>query len=187
MASVDDALLCTHVALLRGINVGGNNIIPMRALQACLHKQGFAGVRTYIQSGNVLFASRKATPAALEKKMEAAIAGAFRCTIAVVVCPAKQIKKVIEQAPAGFGSDAEVRYNVLFCKRPLTSRRALASLSPKPGVDDAIAGEGVVYVATQKSRATQSALPRIMGTPIYRLLTIRNWNTTLKLSQLLLA
>jgi uncharacterized protein (DUF1697 family) len=173
------------VALLRGINVGGNNIIPMKALAACLVKERFDEVRTYIQSGNVLFASRKATAPELEKRMEKAVAATFGCTIAVVVCPAKQMKNVIERAPEKFGSDAAVRYNVLFCKRPMTSRRALALLSPKPGVDEAAAGDGVLYVSTLRSKATRSSLPRIIGTPAYRLLTIRNWNTTLKLAQLM--
>lgn len=182
---MNDALRCTHAALLRGINVGGNNLIPMRALQDCLTKQRFEGVRTYIQSGNVLFASRKVTAAALEVQMEMAIARAFGCSIAVVVCSARQLRGVVEDAPTGFGDDADVRYNVLFCKRPMTPRRVLEVLRPKPGVDEATAGAGVVYVTTLKSKATQSALPRFIGTPVYRLVTIRNWNTTTKLDALL--
>jgi len=175
----------THVALLRGINVGGNNIIPMRALAACLTEDGLDQVRTYIQSGNVLFTSGKASTPVLERRIEKAVTATFGCTVAVVVRSAKQMRGIVEDAPRGFGGDAAMRYNVLFCKRPLRTSRALAELNPKKGVDEADAGDGVLYVATVRSQATRSALPRIIGSPVYRLLTIRNWNTTQKLAELL--
>ncbi len=182
---MNDVIRCTHVALLRGINVGGNNLISMRALQACLTKQRFEGVRTYIQSGNVLFASRKATAVELEKRLEQAIERTFGCSTAVVVYSARQMRAIVEGAPAGFGHDDGVRYNVLFCKRPMTPKGVLDALRPKPDVDEATVGAGVVYAATLKSKATQSSLPRFIGTPAYRLVTIRNWNTTQKLDALM--
>ena len=58
-----------YVSLLRGINVGGNNIIKMADLKECFNDMGFANVRTYIQSGNVLFTASESTKA-LERKIE---------------------------------------------------------------------------------------------------------------------
>jgi len=66
----------------------------------------------------------------------------------------------------------------------MTPKGVLQVLRPKPGVDEATAGASVVYVTTLKSKATQSSLPRFIGTPAYRLVTIRNWNTTKNLDAL---
>src|SRR5687767_10937239 len=94
----------THVALVRGINVGGKNIIRMAALQGALGKAGLDDVLTYIQSGNVLFASREPSAATLEARIEAAIARTFPCAPAVVVLNRKQMNDVVAAAPRGFGS-----------------------------------------------------------------------------------
>ncbi len=64
--------------MLRGINVGGNNIIKMADLKACFERMGFSNVSTYIQSGNVIFESTKKDAARLEKKIETSLSEAFR-------------------------------------------------------------------------------------------------------------
>src|SRR5438552_14543588 len=65
--------MARYVALLRGINVGGNNLIKMGALKACFEKQGFGDVATYIASGNVLFSESAAGAAKLAAGIEAAL------------------------------------------------------------------------------------------------------------------
>jgi uncharacterized protein (DUF1697 family) len=175
----------THVALLRGINVGGSNVITMVRLAAVLTDAGLEGVRTCIQSGNVLLSSREPA-AALERRIERALAAHLRGPALAVVCSRRELRAIVDGAPPGFGSDpGAYRSYLLFCKRPLTGKRALASVTPKPGVDESAAGARVVYFATLRARATASALPRIVGTPMYKQLTIRNWNTTVKLLALL--
>ena len=69
--------MTTYVALLRGINVGGKNLIRMPALKACFEENGFEDVATYIQSGNVLFASSETRNAALTDRIEAMLAESF--------------------------------------------------------------------------------------------------------------
>jgi uncharacterized protein (DUF1697 family) len=174
-----------YVALLRGINVGGNNIIKMTALRAHFERHGHAEVRTYIASGNVLFSARQGTKAALVKALEAALSREFSYESRLVILSARELERVIRDAPRGFGTEPKkYRYDVLFVKEPLTPKRALAEVPTKPGVDEAHAGKHALYFRRLIDKASQSQLARVVGLPIYRNLTIRNWNTTLKLAEL---
>ena len=175
-----------YVALLRGINVGGKNIIKMTDLKACFESLGFKDVRTYIQSGNVLFRAAGSDQANLTKRIENALSKAFNYESRVVVRSQKQMKAIVAKAPKGFGSDqATYRYDVIFLKDPLTAAKAMKSVLTKEGVDEAYAGKGVLYFSRLISKATQSHLTRIIGMPVYQSMTIRNWNTTTKLLTLM--
>lgn len=175
-----------YVALLRGINVGGKNLIRMPALKACFEEQGFADVRTYIQSGNVIFGARASEPAALTRAIERALSKKFGYESRVVLRSKREMDAVISRAPRGFGAKPdEYRYDVIFLKEPLTGAEALAAVTPREGVDEAFAGPGVLYFSRYIPRAAQSRLGRIMGSPLYGSMTIRNWNTTSKLAALL--
>ncbi len=170
------------VALLRGINVGGNNIIKMADLKACFEGMRFANVATYIQSGNVLFETSEANGKKLAGKIEKALSSAFDYESRVVLVSHPQLKRVVEKAPRGFGRDAaKFRYDVIFLKEPLTALEAMKSVSVKEGVDTAHAGDGVLYFSRLISKATQSRLNKIIGTPAYQNMTMRNWNTTTQL------
>lgn len=176
----------TFLALLRGINVGGKNVIRMADLRACFERAGFGDVVTYIQSGNVVFSAPVAGAATLADRTEAMLSEAFDYRARVVVRSASQMRAVIDSAPRGFGArPQEFRYDVIFLKEPLSASSAMAVVDPKPGVDRAYAGDGVLYFSRLISRATQSRLSRIVSQPIYKSMTIRNWNTTTKLAQLM--
>lgn len=171
-----------YVALLRGINVGGNNLIKMKALAACFEAQGYANVITYIQSGNVLFDARERTAAKLTGRIEAMLSETFRYQASVVLLTEPQLRRVVEDAPKGFGDDpARYRYDVLYLKPPLTAKAALAGVPVKEGVDQVDAGPGVLYYSRLIEKASQSQLNRVVSMPVYKSMTIRNWNTTKKL------
>jgi uncharacterized protein (DUF1697 family) len=173
------------VALLRGINVGGKNLIKMTALKSCLEEHGFSDVATYIQSGNVVFAAT-GRAAELTKRMERALSSTFGADIAVVVKSHKQLQTIVDDAPKGFGREpATYRYDVLFLKEPLTAKQALAKVPTREGVDEVSAGKGVLYFSRLISKATESKLSRVVSMPIYKSMTIRNWNTTTKLLALI--
>ena len=175
-----------YVALLRGINVGGSNLIRMPALKACFEAQGFADVSTYIQSGNVLFTSDCPNQRQLTCRVENALSKTFEYRSRVVVRSFPEMRGVVEGAPKEFGArPATYRYDVIFLKDPLTVEEALNSLTAKPGVDSIFAGNAVVYWSRLISRASQSHLSRVVGRPEYQNMTIRNWNTTSKLLQLM--
>jgi uncharacterized protein (DUF1697 family) len=175
-----------YVALLRGINVGGNNLIKMTELKSCFEKQGFRDVSTYIQSGNVLFTPGAGARAKLVPKIEAAIEKTFGCKAGVVLRSAKEMRDIVENAPRGFGSQPQkYRYDVLFLKSPLTAAAVLKIAPTKEGVDQAFSGTGVLYFSRLISKATQSKLSRLASMPIYQSITVRNWNTTTKLVRML--
>ena len=178
--------MTTYVALLRGINVGGKNLIRMPALKAAFEAEGFDDVSTYIQSGNVLFGSSEKGSKALTDRIEAMLAEAFDYVPTVVVRSKAQMKAIVESAPKGFGTrPAEYRYDAIFLKEPLTAKAAIKAIRTNPAVDTAHAGTGVLYFSRLIAKATASRLGSIVASPIYPSVTIRNWNTTTKLLSLM--
>jgi uncharacterized protein (DUF1697 family) len=174
-----------YVALLRGINVGGNNLIKMSALKSCFEAHGFEDAKTYIASGNVLFSASDGR-AALVERIEAMLSETFAYPASVVVRSRKQMSEIVEGAPNGFGdSPDEYRYDVIFLKEPLSAATALNTVPAREGVDEVYAGSGVLYYSRLSEKAAQSKLTKVIGMPIYKSMTIRNWNTTTKLLALM--
>jgi len=174
-----------YLALLRGINVGGNNIIKMADLKVSFEKMGFAKVKTYIQSGNVLFET-ECLEQELEAKIEKQLSKDFNYKSTVVIISANVFKDMVRQAPKTFGTQPEkYKYDYIFLKSPLTAKEALTHVSLRDGVDTAKAGSGVLYFSRLTSQLSKSHLSKIIKSPIYSRITIRNWNTTTKLCTLL--
>lgn len=173
------------MALLRGINVGGRNKIPMTELREAFEAVGFRAVSTYIQSGNVLFES-DAPRGSLEDAVEAMLERRFEVPFVVVLRSHQQLRNVIARAPADFGSEPDIYHSdAIFLRAPLTSRQAMRIVELRDGVDQAWPGTGVIYFARLTDRRTQSRMSRIVGTPEYQQMTIRSWTTTTKLLSLL--
>jgi uncharacterized protein (DUF1697 family) len=174
-----------YVALLRGINVGGRNKVPMADLRAAFEEHGFGDVRTYIQSGNVLFTT-SAAARSLEDDIEALLERRYGVPLLVVVRSHAQLRSVITDAPPGFGARPDTFHSdAVFLKAPLTSEQAMQVVTLREGVDEATPGTGVVYFARLSAQRTKSRMSAMMGTPEYRRMTIRNWTTTTKLLALL--
>lgn len=174
-----------YVALIRGINVGGRNKVPMADLRTAFEEKGFASVQTYIQSGNVCFSTDRAT-GALEDDIEALLEARYGVPLVVVVRSHQQLRDVVRRAPEGFGTRPdEYHSDVVFLRSPLTPARAMAVAVRREGVDQAWAGTGVVYFARLSARRTESRMSRMISTPEYQLMTIRSWTTTTKLLALL--
>lgn len=176
-----------YVVLLRGINVGGKNKMPMAALRRGLEVQGFENVATYIQSGNVLLRSgldAQAIGATVEQLLVDNFA-LDSALIRVLVLSEQQLQAVIDGKPAGFGDEPEKYYSDVIFLMGIASDEAMAVFDPRDGVDQIWAGPGVVYSQRLSALRTQSRLNKIIGTPAYQSMTIRNWNTTTKLLALL--
>lgn len=178
--------MAIYVALLRGINVGGKNLIKMPALKECFEADGFEDVITYIQSGNVLFRAT-GSGSALAHRIEKMLAKTFDQYQAwVVVRNHAQMRAVVEKAPKGFGADpGSYLSDVVFLKEPLTASAAVKKVPIREDVDEVFAGRGVLYLTRLKSMATRSRLNRIASLPIYKNMTIRNWNTTTRLLRMM--
>jgi len=175
----------TNIALLRGINVGGNNILKMSDLKTCFENLGFTNVRTYIQSGNVIFDAMQ-KPQELTRIIEAELTKRYKYKARAVVISAKQLKTAVYRAPKNFGKAPDTyRYDVIFLKPPLTAAEALVEIPVKKGVDEVFEGTDVLYFSRLIKKATQSKLSRVVALPIYQEMTIRNWNTTTKVLSLI--
>jgi uncharacterized protein (DUF1697 family) len=175
-----------YLALLRGINVGGRNVIRMSDLKACFEGIGCANVASVIQSGNVIFRYRGTDTARLMNKIERALSARFAYASRVVVLTRAQLARVVERAPAGFGEKpGKYKYDVIFLREPLTATAAMKSVSLRVGVDAVYKGEGVLYFSRLVSKLTQSHLPKIVALKAYQSMTIRNWNTTTRLLALM--
>jgi len=173
-----------YLALLRGINVGGNNIIKMTDLKSCFESMGFSDVATYIQSGNIIFNSDDKNR--LTDKIEKVLSQTFNYDARAVVISYKDLKSIVNKAPEDFGKQSlRYRYDVIFIKEPLTAKTAMKSITTKDGVDKAYAGTKVLYFSRLIERASQSHLAKIITLPIYKNMTIRNWNTTTKILSLM--
>jgi uncharacterized protein (DUF1697 family) len=174
-----------YVALLRGINVGGRNKVAMADLRATFADAGFDDVSTYIASGNVLFTSSRGA-ARLEHDIESLLEERLGMPLVVVVRSQREVGSVVERAPADFLElDGTHHRDVVFLKAPLTPAAATKVMQLRDGVDQAWAGTGVVYFARLSSQLQRSTMSKIVGTPEYRLMTIRSWSTTTKLHSLL--
>ncbi len=114
------------------------------------------------------------------------LAPSFDYEASVVVRSRRQMRATIDGAPAGFGAEPDrYRSDVIFVKPPLTAKAAIAQVLTKEGVDRAWAGTGVLYFERLTARAAQSRLSAIVSMPMYRSVTIRNWNTATQLLRLL--
>jgi uncharacterized protein (DUF1697 family) len=171
-----------YLVLLRGINVGGNNIIKMTDLKTCFESILFTDVITCIQSGNVLFKSDEKDITKLTGTIEKALDRKFNYKSPIIVIPKKLLKEVVEEAPREFGKDPDnFKYDVIFLRENLVPAEIIKKVNPKEGIDKASAGKYVLYFSRLASKASQSRLSKIITFPEYQFMTIRNWNTTTKL------
>ena len=174
-----------YVALLRGINVGGRNMVAMADLREAFEADGYEAVSTYIQSGNVLFES-DAPRRSLEDDIEAMLVRRFGVTLVAVVRSHAQLRNVVDRAPDGFGSEPDTYHSdVIFLKAGLSAQQAMRVVELRQGVDQAWPGTGVLYFARVSERRGQSRMSRIVSTPEYQRMTIRSWKTTTALLSLL--
>ena len=167
-----------YVALLRGLNVGGKNLVRMADLREAVAELGGEDVETYIASGNAVFRA----PRALD--LGPGLSERFGLEIKALVLTAARMQKVVDSAPAGFGGEDRL-CDVIFPIEPVTAAQVFARLDPREGIDEARTAAGVVYSSRLKARASGSRLSKIAGTPEYKQLTIRNWNTTRRLAAML--
>jgi len=176
-----------YLILLRGINVGGRNPVPMARLRTLLEDLGYKDVSTYIASGNVLLRSDK-TPAAVKAEIEAALPMTFDLhseRLDILVLTRDQLHAVIAEKPKGFGEQPETYSSDAIFLIGIDAAEAMQVFDPRPGVDTVWAGNGVIYSQRLSAQRTKSRLGKIVGTPAYKSMTIRNWNTTTKLLELL--
>lgn len=178
-------LALTHVALLRGINVGGKRIVPMKALAAIFEQAGCGAVQTYIQSGNVLFAAGADLARTLAKELPRCTGREFGFEPVVVIRSRKEMADVLKANPfARPGVNAATLHVGFLAERPTAGQ--VASLDPDRSPGDSFSVRGSeIYLHTPngmaRTKLTSAYLDATLGTTC----TVRNWNTVTKLGALL--
>ena len=174
-----------YIALLRGINVGGNNIIKMVDLKACFEQMGFSDLATYIQSGNLAFNANRIDPNKIQISIEQHLSSTFNYHSPMVVLTLEKVVEIVNNTPKEFGAESTLyKYDVLFLKSPVTADVAITNIVWNEGVDNATAGDDVLYFSRLLTGDAKSYLEKIVKLPIYKQMTIRNWNMTTKLVSL---
>jgi uncharacterized protein (DUF1697 family) len=177
----------TYVVLLRGINVGGKNKIPMAELKKCLKDLGYSDVSTYIASGNVILASDK-DPGEIKTKIEEVLPKKFRLDselVKILVLTKKQLQAIVDNKPKGFGEQPTKYYSDVIFLIDIDATDALKVFDPRDGVDKIWPGDGVIYSQRLGAERSKSRLSKIVASPAYQSMTIRSWSTTVKLLSLL--
>jgi uncharacterized protein (DUF1697 family) len=172
-----------YLVLLRGINVGGRNKLPMAALRELLESHGHTEVSTYIASGNVILSSDQSA-AGIKRELEEALPKIFKLDselIAVLVLTRAQLRAVVRDRSKGFGEKPDMYNSDAVFLMGIDTPTAMKVFDPRPGVDQVWPGNGVIYSQRLTAQRTKSRLNRIVGTPAYKSMTIRSWTTTLAL------
>ena len=186
--------MATHVALLRGINLGGKNKVAMADLRALVGELGHTGAATYIQSGNVLFtAPADADCAELAGAMTEAIAARLGVTAPVVVVTREELGQIHAANPFTAEPDPKRVHAVVLSEPPgpeLTAKidAAVAQAAAKDAKDAATVVGRALYLHTPAGYGTSdlsAAVLRIVSSPKAGVTgTARNWATMTKLLEL---
>lgn len=171
----------TYVALLRGINVGGNNLLPVKALTAIIEGMGCDNVRTYIQSGNAVFESKRELPKGFSEAFGAAVHRGHGFKPHVLLLPAADLARAIKANPFPVADGKALHF---FFLDSSPENPDLASLNElKADSEDFVLKERVFYLYTPAGlgRSKLAAkVERALGVPA----TARNWNTVSKLAEM---
>ncbi|WP_379127774.1 DUF1697 domain-containing protein [Paenibacillus sp. sgz500958] len=174
--------MTTYIALLRGINVGGNKIIKMQDLKAMLQSLGYHNVRTYIQSGNVVFESAEMRVDTFQAAIEKGIKDTFGFEVSVMIRTLADLEQVVASNPFPLTEQEDFKrlYVSFLASQP--TEEALEKLLPYEGGPDKLKVIGREMYTLYKISVSQSdlfkvPLDKILGTSM----TARNWNTVNKL------
>jgi uncharacterized protein (DUF1697 family) len=174
----------SFIALLRGINVSGRNMIPMPELRSLCAELGWEAIQSYIQSGNLVFQA-ESTPAKLETELERAIERRFGFSIHIIVRAAAVWPDYVQDNPYPDASQSEPNAVMLALSKAAPKADAVEKLQER-----ATGGERIVQVrdalwlhfaaGMAKTKLSPALLDRLVGSPV----TMRNWRTVRKLDEM---
>lgn len=173
-----------YVALLRGINVGGNAKVEMPRLKSVFEKCGCQNVQTYINSGNVIFDDSR-----LADKLAAQLAGAiqaeFKLSVPVVLRAEPNITMLAKKIPADWLNDKIQKTDVMFLWDEIDNQQILSKLSINPAYENALYLPGALVWNIDRRHAVRGGIIKLIKTELYQKMTVRNINTVRKLARLM--
>ncbi len=173
-----------HVALLRAVNVGGRNLVPMAALRAMFEALGHCAVSTHVQSGNVVFTARASAQdrasEAMGAELETAFAERFGFSTAIVLRSADELSRIASAHPFAAMATAAAALHVVFLAGD-PDPSAVAALDGRRSPEERLSARGrEIYVWYGGGAGRSKLVFDRLGTPA----TARNWNTVTRLSAL---
>jgi uncharacterized protein (DUF1697 family) len=174
----------TYIAFLRGINVGGNNIIKMDALRQAFMDMGFTEVATYIQSGNVVFVSNKTNCIRIEKQIERVLSTRFGYLARVLVREKKEMEATVAHLPKIFSSKTW-KHNVIFLSNKIDSPTIVKKFQIKKDIEQVRYYKGVLFWSARLTGLTRSTMIKLARFSEYKEMTVRNVNTIKKIAEMM--
>jgi uncharacterized protein (DUF1697 family) len=169
-----------YVALLRGVNVGGKAMVSMGTLKEQFEGLGFGQVKTYINSGNIIFTTPETDRTTLTQQIEKAIRTP-ELDIKVLLKNLAEIKGLLAAIPDDWENNSETKCDVLFLWPESDNAEMLEQIPNNDEVETVRYEPGAILHNVTRANATKSRMTRIIGTPLYKNITIRNINTVRKL------
>lgn len=176
-----------YIALLRGVNISGKNKVPMAELKLGFESLGFSDVRTWLNSGNVVFSGEEAEPAALTGQIEGMIQRRFGLEIPVFVLPQEELADTLRHAPDWWGTeDPEVYDNLIFILPPASFQDVYREIgAPKEGLEQIRDyGSAVFWSFDRKKYQKTNWWPKTASAEVAPKLTIRTANTVREIARL---
>ena len=172
-----------YVAFLRGINVGGKNKVKMETLREVLSAQGFESVKTYINSGNVIFETTKTDDKKLAEKIEIAIEKEFTLKIKVMVRQMSEIENIIKNNPFDEKFENDKDLHVLFLGEELADEKRELLIS-KNSENEMFAVQNREIFCLLRISVLDSLIGKdYIGKKLKVSATARNWRTVNKLTE----
>lgn len=162
------------VALLRGINVGGNNRVEMAKIKRLLESLGYKNVSTYLNSGNIIFESnKKPTQTNIEKEMNST----FGFEIPILIKSGEEIQQIAGAIPNSWLNNQEQRTDVAYLFDEIDSNKILDELPVNKDFIDIRYTKGAVFWNIKRENVYKSKIIKLIEGNSYKLMTIRNINT----------
>lgn len=171
-----------YIVLLRGINVGGNNKVNMTELKTALETAGFQNVTTYINSGNLLLDTSVDNVA---EAVEEVIELTFGFPVYVIALSKDSFLKIAKALPADWTNDTTMKTDVMFLWQDVDSPEIIKEVTIKPELDRVLYVPGALLWSVDRPNITRSGMLKLVGTDLYKRMTIRNCNTVRKLATFL--
>ena len=174
-----------YVALLRGVNVGGNGMISMITLRENFVKAGFKNVSTYINSGNVFFSSNEKDARKLEQKIETLLTKKHDLKSRVIIRSFSEIERLVKKLPKAWDADKRWRRNIIFLSHSIDSKKIVEELHPKPDIETVAYLPGTLIWSALIKKLTQTTMLKFSRAEMYKEVTVRNPNTLRKIYELM--
>jgi uncharacterized protein (DUF1697 family) len=173
-----------YVALLRGINVGGNNKVEMKKLKTTFELLGFTHVVTYINSGNIIFEALSKEQNVIAGEIEKAIKKDFQLDIKVLIRNLENIETICRELPPTWLKNELMRTDVMFLWEKF-NRPETIDLLPINAVDNVKYSSGAILWNVEGKNYSKSGMIKLIGSELYKNITIRNVNTVRKIHQIM--